>query len=210
MNRTESSTSPWSMAQFSTPTLVLMAVAIAINIAVGNTVQNVIKLPIYLDSIGTVIVGVLAGPLAGLATGVLANVIWGLTLGPTSIIPFAVVAGVIGLMAGLFGRRGIFSPRHGAVGALYVAVSGFLTGVVAAILSAPIAYYVFGGTTGGGTDVLVTIFRGITDNVFTATLLQGGVSDPTDKTISYLVVWAILLAVPLTVKTTFPQGEKTV
>ena len=89
-----------------------------------------------------------------------------------------------------------------------VAVGGFLTGVVAAIVSAPIAYYVFGGTTGGGTDVLVTIFRGITDNVFTATLLQGGVSDPTDKTITFLVCWAILLAVPVTVKTMFPQGER--
>jgi hypothetical protein len=38
--------------------------------------------------------------------------------------------------------------------------------------------------------------------------MQGGVSDPTDKTITYLVAWAILLAVPITVKTIFPQGEK--
>jgi len=76
----------FSMEQFNTPTLVLMALAIAINIAVGNTVQNVIKLPIYLDSIGTVLVGVLAGPLAGALTGILANVIWGFTLGPTSMI----------------------------------------------------------------------------------------------------------------------------
>ena len=51
--------------QFSTQTLVLMAVAIAINIAVGYLVQNVLKIPIYLDSIGTVLVGALAGPLAG-------------------------------------------------------------------------------------------------------------------------------------------------
>ena len=200
----------FSMEQFNTPTLVLMALAIAINIAVGNTVQNVIKLPIYLDSIGTVLVGVLAGPLAGALTGILANVIWAFTLGPTSIAPFAIVGGIIGFLAGVIGARGIFSTKRGGMGVVWVIVSGFLTGVVAAIASAPIAYFVFGGTTGGGTDVLVTIFRGITDNVFTATLLQGGVSDPTDKTITFLVTWAILLAVPVTVKTIFPQGEKSV
>jgi energy-coupling factor transport system substrate-specific component len=198
----------FSMAQFNTPTLVLMALAIAINIAVGNTVQNVIKLPIYLDSIGTVIVGVLAGPLAGALTGILANLIWAFTLGPTSIAPFAITAAFIGFLAGVFGARGIFSPKRGGMGVVWVIVAGFLTGVVAAIVSAPIAYYVFGGTTGGGTDVLVAMFRGFTDNVFTATLLQGGVSDPTDKTITFIVTWAILLAVPITVKTIFPQGEK--
>jgi energy-coupling factor transport system substrate-specific component len=196
--------------QFSTQTLVLMAVAIAINIAVGYLVQNVLKIPIYLDSIGTVLVGALAGPLAGAATGILANIIWGLTIGPTTIIPFFIVAGVIGLMAGFFGRRGWFSSKGSPKTLLLSGVGGFLTGIVAAIISAPIAYYVFGGTTGGGTDALVIIFRGFTDNVFTATLLQGGVSDPTDKTITFIIVWAILLAVPVTTKTIFYQGEKTI
>src|SRR6266550_3899102 len=117
----------FSMEQFNTPTLVLMALAIAINIAVGNTVQNVIKLPIYLDSIGTVLVGVLAGPLAGALTGVLANVIWGFTLGPTSIAPFAVTAAFIGFLAGVIGARGIFSPKRGGMGVAWVIVGGFLT-----------------------------------------------------------------------------------
>jgi energy-coupling factor transport system substrate-specific component len=210
MNRTEPSSSPWSMAQFSTPTLVLMAVAIAINVAVGNTVQNVIKLPIYLDSIGTVIVGVLAGPLAGAATGIISNILWGLTIGPTSIMPFAVVAGIIGLLAGIVGWRGIFSPREGIRNWVLVALAGLVTGFVAALASAPIAYFVFGGTTGGGTDVLVVFFRSVFENAFVATVGQGIVSDPLDKTITFLVAMAILLAVPVTVKTTFPQGEKTV
>jgi energy-coupling factor transport system substrate-specific component len=197
-------------AEFTTPAIVLMAVAIAINIAVGYLVQTVLRLPIYLDSIGTVLVGALAGPWAGLVTGVLANLIWGFTIGPNTIAPFAIVAGVIGFMAGLFGRRGVFassgSPRTG----VYSALVGILTGIVAAVVSAPIAYFVFGGTTGSGTDALVIIFRSITDNVFLATQLQGLASDPVDKLVTFVVVWALLLAVPLTVKTTFPQGEKTV
>jgi energy-coupling factor transport system substrate-specific component len=187
-----------------------MAVAIAINIAVGNTVQNVIRLPVYLDSIGTVLVGVLAGPLAGAATGILANVIWGLTIGPNTIVPFAITAGVIGLLAGLFGMRGIFSAGGGSRSWLWVAIAGVVTGVVAAIVSAPIAYVIFTGVTGGGTDALVAFFRGVLDNALAATFAQGLVSDPLDKLVTYLVAMAILVAVPLSVKTTFPQGEKTV
>lgn len=196
-------------SSFTTPTIVLMAVAIAINIAVGNIVQNVIRLPLYLDSIGTVVVGVLAGPLAGAATGVAANLIWGFTIGPTYIAPFAITAGVIGLLAGLVGRRGFFSARGGGRSWGLVGAAGVVTGVVAAIVSAPIAYFVFGGVTGGGTDPLVAFFRTVLDNALAATFAQGLVSDPLDKLVTFLIAFAILLAVPATVKTTFPQGERT-
>ena len=96
---------------FTTRTLVLIPVAIAINIAIGTLVVF-LKLPVYLDSIGTVLVGALAGPWAGALTGGLANLIWGLFT--PNIAPFFYVAAVIGLMAGFFGRRGVFqkeSPR---------------------------------------------------------------------------------------------------
>lgn len=96
---------------FTTRTLVLIPVAIAINIAIGTLIV-VLKLPVYLDSIGTVLVGAIAGPWAGALTGALANLIWGLFT--PNIAPFFYVAAVIGLMAGLFGRWGVFqkeSPR---------------------------------------------------------------------------------------------------
>ncbi len=98
----------------STATLSLMPVAIAINVAVGAIVVA-LRLPIYLDSIGTVLVGVLAGPWAGALTGLLANLIWSILpvpggAGPT-IAFFAPVAGVIGLMAGFWGGRGVFRLR---------------------------------------------------------------------------------------------------
>ena len=98
-------------AEFTTRTLVLMPIAIAINIAIGELVGR-LKLPIYLDSIGTVLVGALAGPWAGMVTGALANLIWGF-ITPVSA-PFFYVAAVIGLMAGFFGKRGVFereTPR---------------------------------------------------------------------------------------------------
>jgi energy-coupling factor transport system substrate-specific component len=206
-------TRPIAAAQprFETSTIVLMGVAIAINAVIGQVVGNVLKLPLYVDSIGTVLVGVLAGPVAGAVTGVLSNVVWGLALpNAASTIPFAVTSAVIGLLAGLAGRRGIFAARRGALGGVLVAITGFFVGVVAAVISAPIAYFVFGGSTGGGTDILVGIFRNFTDNAFAATLLQSGISDPLDKTVVFLLVWSILLALPASVKLLFPQGERSI
>lgn len=103
----------WLSRQFSTRVIVLMPVAIAINIVLGYTIQTVLKLPIYLDSIGTILVGVLAGPLAGAATGILSNLIWQYApgIGGGTIGPFAITAGVIGLLAGLWGYLGVFRSR---------------------------------------------------------------------------------------------------
>ena len=126
----------WVARQFTTRVIVLMPVGIAINIVLGSTVQQALKLPIYLDSIGAILVGVLAGPLAGGLTGVLANLIWGYLLpapiGTTTIGPFAITAGVIGLLAGFWGQLGVFRPRRGGrASVLAAAVAAVLVGALA-------------------------------------------------------------------------------
>ncbi|HUR16578.1 MAG TPA: hypothetical protein VMZ33_04790 [Candidatus Limnocylindrales bacterium] len=101
--------------QFGTRTLVLMPVAIAFNIILGQAVGAALKIPIYLDSIGTILVGALAGPIAGALTGLLSNLIWSYVLPPPfhSDISgaFAIVAAVIGILAGVFARIGWLRPR---------------------------------------------------------------------------------------------------
>ncbi len=101
--------------QFDTRTIVLMPIAIAFNIILGQAVGAALKIPIYLDSIGTILVGALAGPIPGALTGFLANIIWTYVLPPPlhSDISgaFAIVAAMIGLLAGLFGRLGWLRPR---------------------------------------------------------------------------------------------------
>ncbi len=89
-------------------------------------------------------------------------------------------------------------------------VGGITTGLVAAAISAPIAAGVFGGVTGGGTDALVALFRTLGLNVFQSAFAQGLTSDPLDKTISYTIVFLILGALPLAVRTMFSRGEETV
>jgi hypothetical protein len=126
------------MSVSTTRTLVLMPVAIALNIALGSTVQQVLKLPIYLDSVGTIITGVLAGPIAGLATGALTDLIWAYVLPPPLAAPtagpFAVTAAVIGILAGLWGRLGLFRSRPAAEAPVLLAAVG--VAVAAAILAA--------------------------------------------------------------------------
>jgi hypothetical protein len=89
-------------------------------------------------------------------------------------------------------------------------VGGLTTGLVAAMISAPISAGAFGGVTGGGTDVLVALFRTLGLNVLQSALAQGLTSDPLDKTISYTIVFLILGALPVTVRTMYSRGETTV
>ena len=78
----------------------------------------------------------------------------------------------------------------------YVGLAGLVTGVVAAIISAPTAAVVFGGVTGGGTDLLVAAFRNSGAPIMASVMAQGSVSDPFDKMLSFMVVWLILRSLP--------------
>ena len=175
--------------EFSTLTLVTIPVAIAINIAVGTLIYNV-KVPLYLDSIGTILVGALAGSWAGALTGLLSNLVWGLSGINVAYTPFAAVGAVIGLLAGVFSDLGWLRKLWKVI------ASGVITGLVASVISAPIAAYVFGGVTGAGTDAVVAFFRGIGLGILPANFAQGVSSDPLDKAISFLVVWLIVRALP--------------
>ena len=186
----------WGVAnQFTTSTYALIPIAIAINIVVGQIVAT-LGLPVYLDSIGTVLVGVLVGPWAGAATGGLANIIWGL-FNPVSM-PFAVVAIVIGLLAGLFGRLGWFRRFYLAP------IGGLLTGIVAALISSPLSAFIFGGaTSNAGTNALVAAFQANGQSILGAATLQGLLSDPLDKLLTFTIAYLIIVALPARMRIRF-------
>jgi hypothetical protein len=111
---------------------------------------------------------------------------------------------VVGGLVFLWARRGEnvrFFP---------VWVGGITTALVGTTIATPIAAYVFGGVTGGGTDALVAVFRSLGLDVLQAVFLQSLLSDPLDKAISYTVVFLILGALPITVRTMYSRGEATV
>ena len=118
------------------------------------------------------------------------------------LIALGIIAAIVGLIVLLVVRRDI--------GVAYVAIAGLICGIVSAIISAPIAAGVFGGVTGAGTDLLVSAYRALGLGVFQSVFAQGLTSDPLDKTISYTIVFFILGALPITVRTMFSRGEAAV
>jgi energy-coupling factor transport system substrate-specific component len=123
---------------------------------------------------------------------------------PAGLIVGLVIAAVVGALLWAWARRGENARLFP------VWVGGLTTGIVAAIISAPIAAGVFGGVTGAGTDLLVSAYRALGLGVFQSVFAQGLTSDPLDKTISYTIVFLILGALPITVRTMYSRGETTV
>src|SRR5262245_9819216 len=179
--------------QVSAPILLVLA-GVVINVTIGQLVRNVFELPFYLDSIGTVLAGALAGPLVGALTGALANVTWGLVFNDSNIIPYAITAACIGVAAGIAVSLGAFSRP------LWVALAGLITGVMAALVSAPISADLLEGSGGGGGQAVQERLRETGANVLQAATLQGFISDPFDKAVSFLVVWLILTRMPETLR----------
>jgi energy-coupling factor transport system substrate-specific component len=89
----------------------------------------------------------------------------------------------------------------------YAGLAGLVTGVVAAIISAPMAAYYFGGVTGAGTDLLVAAFRASGSGILESTLAQGTVSDPFDKMTSFILVWLIIQSLPRRLLMRFPNSR---
>lgn len=123
---------------------------------------------------------------------------------PAGLLGGAVIAAIVGYLAWAWARRGDNARLFP------VWVGGLTTGLLAAALSAPISAAVFGGVTGSGTDALVALYRTLGLNVFQSAFAQGLTSDPLDKTASYTIVYLILVALPITVRTMFSRGEAAV
>ena len=191
--------------QFDTRTVVLIPIAVALNIVLGQAVGAALKLPVYLDSIGTILVGALAGPIPGAVTGLLANLLWTYVVPPPFhsdiAAPFAVVAAVIGLLAGVFGRVGWLRPRTNASGGSLI-----VGGVVAVAIVLLLAGYAYSRFYGG--DAVPVVNPDNSDTLFVilgyAVLLLAAVAVigffallffRRDLTVAYVVVAGVVTGI---------------
>ena len=108
---------------------------------------------------------------------------------------------IVALLAGI--AVGYFVLQNAG----YAGLAGLITGVVAAIVSAPIAAYLFGGVTGSGTDALVAAFRASGASILASAFAQGTVSDPFDKMTSFMVVYLIIQSLPQRLLQRFPNAR---
>jgi len=184
---------------FNTMTWVLIPVAIAINVVIGQIVV-LLRLPVYLDSIGTMLVAALAGPWAGALTGTLSNIIWGLAIDPNAF-PWFPVALFIGFVTGWCAVAGLFKNWW------KVAVTGFFVAITAAVVSTPIAVYLYGGITASGssfiTAYLLETGRGVFEAVFSTNFLV----EPVDKIATALLAFAIIKGLSKRYISRFPRSE---
>jgi energy-coupling factor transport system substrate-specific component len=185
---------------FNTQTWVLIPIAIAINIAVGQIVL-LLKLPVYLDSIGTVVVAVLCGPWAGALTGALSNIIWGIAIDPGAL-PWWPVAFFIGYMAGRMAQWGFFKSWWKVV------VTGFVVALTAAIVSTPIAVYLFGGITASGSSFITAYLLQTGQGIWSAVISTSFLAEPVDKITTAMLAFAIIQGLPKRTIGGYPKAEQ--
>jgi energy-coupling factor transport system substrate-specific component len=169
--------------------LPFLAFAVVLNLALGQ-ITSALKIPFYMDMVGTVLVAVLCGPWSAMIAGVLSNVLAAFVGNPTMMFFIPVVL-AIALFTAFLARRGWFRKIS------LVVVGGILQGVVAAVLSAPIAAYLFGGVMFSGTDFLVLYFRSVGNSLLESVFFQGLASDPVDKTVTYVIVFLVIRSLPV-------------
>lgn len=131
--------------------LIVLFSSLALNFS-GTLLQDFYSTPLFLDTTGTILAAVLIGPWAGGLVGLSTNLLQGIFHTPLSI-PFGAVSFSVGLLAGyltiaLKGYHRWFTPL----------VVGVATGVVASLIAAPIATYLFGGISAHGIDKIVSAF----------------------------------------------------
>lgn len=176
----------------------LICFGVALNLVLGTLIGG-LRLPIYLDSLGTVLVGALAGPGPAMLAGGCGVALMGV-VAPTAL-AFLPVGLLIGLTAGVSARLGAFKSKW------LVGLGGMATGLLGAGLSAPISAYVFGGVTGGGTDLIVALFRAGGFSAWQASFFQSLMVDSLDKIVTYLLVFGMILTLPRRTLLAFPMAK---
>jgi energy-coupling factor transport system substrate-specific component len=181
-------------------TVILAAAGIALNVALGTAVF-LLKLPIYLDSIGIMLVAILvpgtrhAAFLVAALVAIIGFVIGGLLVNP--FLPWFIGTGIVGAAFGAYVVRGrvdalVSGEASTTSFAGKVLLFGVGWGIIAAVVSAPVVVYLFGGVTGSGTTLILAFLVKAGQQLVNAALLTGLAAEPVDKTLQFLC--AILIA----------------
>lgn len=169
--------------------LTFSALCIGINLILGTMVQ-MLKIPlIFLDTLGTIFGAVLLGPFYGAIIGLLTNVTQGVLTNPKDI-PFALVNVAIGLIVGFIARKYKFDLKT-AIG------TGLILSVVAPLIGTPIAIWIYGGLTGGGTDFIFLWLVKSGQEIFTAAFLPRIVGNLVDKIACAVLVSLVVARLPV-------------
>jgi energy-coupling factor transport system substrate-specific component len=183
------------------PVLIFAACCVALNVAIG-TVVYLLKLPLYLDQPGIMLAALLV-PGTRWQAFIISSIVAIVTFTSTALLvnPFNFWYYGTGIASALYGafvvRDRIFAPAKTALRQwMRVLAFGIGWGVVAAVVSAPVTAYLFGGVTGVGTSLIVAYLMNAGHQVLNAVLYTGLGAEPIDKTLSLIIALAVARATP--------------
>ena len=168
---------------FNLITILIIPIAIAVNFICGNLVLT-LKLPLYLDSIGTFLVAILAGPWVGGLTGLLSIAINSIM--DPSLLPFALIAGVLGVVICILARKKMFVSFGRFL------ISAILVSVVAVIMSVIVTIVFFGGFDTSGNSIMIAGMISAGIPFWPAQFIGNFISEVPDKFISLLVPYLVI------------------
>jgi len=179
--------------------LAFIPLAVGINLGIGFLVQ-VLKLPIFVDSVGTIIATVLLGWRVGAVVGVLGFIITSLTIFPPAIY-FSGTQICIALYTHLLGKRGGFKTIPKTI------FTGIGLAILAALVSAPVIYFLFGGVTGNGISVFTIYLQNSGFTKAQSVLFSGITAEIIDKTAQCLLAFFLLKSIPKFLLEKFKGGS---
>jgi energy-coupling factor transport system substrate-specific component len=168
--------------------LALVPLGVLLNLGIG-TIVHLLKLPIFVDAVGTILITLLIGWRWGAVTGVVSFLVGGLIVNP--VLPwFSGTQATIAIVAGLMASRGWFRTLPRTI------VVGILIGICAAIVSAPVIIWLFGGITGSGSGFITSFLLASGKKIVESVILTGLSCEPIDKTIQCLLVFWLVKSLP--------------
>ncbi len=184
---------------FATPlALALIPLGVGVNLVMGRVVAA-LALPLFLDTTGTITVAVLMGTPAALATAVISQVSAAFVSGDARWLAFLPVHLMIAGYAVLCVRYGWFRSVR------YTVSAGLGLGFLAATLSWPIAFFLFGGITAGGVTLFTTLLKGAGLPLEWAVYAASLSNDLLDKVVTLALVRTVLRSLPRRTMARFPR-----
>jgi len=187
------------MKQTTTFHIGFLALCAALNVGIGAIV-GMLKLPIYLDSTGTFLAAALGGWAYGAAAGIIAVLIAAVIIAPTAP-AYSGTAIVIALVVSVFVRVKFLRSFPITI------IGGITVGIAAAIVSAPVTTYLYGGVSLAGADAFTAFFKAMGNTLMESVILGGLATDPVDKLATALIAFMIIKAIPQRVFGRFRNGE---
>ncbi len=171
--------------------LLMAAVAVGalMNLSIGTLILY-LKLPIYINAMGTLLMAVLLGIRASMYVGILSTLVTGLLIYPLE--PYYMGTQIaLSIFTGLMAKNGFFRSVPKTI------LTGVVLGLIAAIASAPVTVYLFGGVPDLCCVSGITIFllaKGY--SLFGSVLGSYSIVESIDKVLQCLLIFWLIRGFP--------------